>query len=306
MTASVLLAGLDPSSLPEAPVLHREQHPVEELSGARALLTRLMHGGARLLLLGPALGSPNLTETVRRVRSSPSLRRVSILVVLPAEHGSLAADALKAGANAVLQQPLDPVRFDTWLTRLLSVQRRVDVRVAVAGQVLATTRVGEGHHFSGLTRNLSLTGMLLASPVRLHVGTGADIDLEISLNGPLPRFHAIGRVVREAPEVPWPYLGYGIEFLFVPPESQQALGNFLSEEGAARNEAPVIFSTIKRDPWIYEILAPTASRQGWQAEIRRAPREGWRPGEGGPFYVVEGDTPEDALRAARDFVHRHA
>ena len=68
---------------------------------------------------------------------------------------------------------------------------------------------------------------------------------------------------------------------------------------------PAIHSTLRRDFWVYEILEPVASLDGWQAEIRRAPRDSWRPGSGGPFYVVLGRTPQDALAEARGFVHRH-
>ncbi len=299
--ASVLVAGLDLGALPKTQVLRREAHALEELGGARALLARLVHDEARLLLLGPALGEPGLVETVRRIRSSPVLRRVSILAVLPETDASAVA-LLQAGANAVLQQPLDAEHYEAWISRLLAVPRRLDVRVPVQGEVLATPRQGEARHFSGRTRNLSLNGMLLASPVRLQIGPGSDLDLELSLGGELPRFRALGRVAREAPEIGWPYLGYGIEFLFVPPECQNALSEFLARAQALEGEPPSLHSTIKHDGWIYEILSPRPSRQGWQAEVRRAQREHWRPGEAGPFYVVEGDTPEAALRAARDFV----
>jgi hypothetical protein len=299
--STVLIAGLDRRTLPPAAVLRRDEHPIEELPGARALLARLMRGETRLLLLGPGLSEPGLGETIRRIRSAPALRRVSILAILP-EGAASASDLLKAGANAVLQQPLDAERYESWVTRLLSVSRRVDLRVAVEGEVLATPRHADGRHFAGLTRNLSQSGLLLASPLRLGAGAGTDIDLELSLGSSWPRFRALGRVVRDAPEVAWPYLGYGVEFLFVPPESQSALGDFLARARADRAEPAGLHSTIKRETWIYEIQIPVPTRQGWQAEIRRAPRDDWRPGEAGPFYVVQGDTPEQALRAARDFV----
>ena len=35
---------------------------------------------------------------------------------------------------------------------------------------------------------------------------------------------------------------------------------------------------------------------GWQVEIRRGPREHWRPGKAGPFYVVLGSSPEAAYQ----------
>lgn len=299
--AGVLVAGIDRQILPPATVLQRDEHCVEVLPSARALLARLMRGDARLLLLGPQLAGASLSETVRRIRSAPALRDVSILAILPADGGAV-SELLRAGANAVLQQPLDPERYESWVTRLLSVARRLSVRVAVQGEVLATPRNSDGRHFSGLTRNLSQSGLLLASPLRLEVGTGADLDLELTLAGSLPSFRALGRVVRDAPDVAWPYLGYGIEFLFVPPESQRALGDFMARAHVGRPEPGVTQLTIERDRWIYEIQTPVPSRGGWQAEIRRAPRDNWRPGDAGPFYVVQGDTPEEALRAARDFV----
>ena len=61
---------------------------------------------------------------------------------------------------------------------------------------------------------------------------------------------------------------------------------------------------MRREAWVYEILEPVRHDETWHAEIRRAPREAWRPGEAGPFYVVEGPSPEKALREARDFLIR--
>jgi len=80
--------------------------------------------------------------------------------------------------------------------------------------------------------------------------------------------------------------------------------------GTAASLMPVdpkhgIHSTLAREDWIYEIRQPLPAEQGWEAEIRRAPRQSWRPGSAGPFYVVAAGSPEVALREARDFVTRH-
>jgi hypothetical protein len=179
--------------------------------------------------------------------------------------------------------------------------------VPVQGHVVGTPRTTSGH-FVGLTRNLSVNGILLASPVRL--AEAPDLELEMTLPGTSP-LKALGRVVREASEVTWPYLGYGVEFLFVPPESLDALiGLIIRETNPVLTPAPQsdmlsIRSTIRRDAWIYEILEPVRQGGTWQVEIRRAPREGWRPGGTGPFYVIESDNPDAALLEARAFVLRH-
>jgi hypothetical protein len=164
-------------------------------------------------------------------------------------------------------------------------------------------------HFYGLTRNLSVNGMLLASPIRL--AEGPELELEFHLPGASPRLRALGRVVREAGDVAWPYIGYGVEFIFVPPESLDAIASVVAQWQLNATPAPPehaagpgIHSTIRRDCWVYEILEPVAYAEGWQAEIRRSPRETWRPGGAGPFYVVEGASREEALHEARQFLDR--
>lgn len=309
MPSCLLVAGLDARSLAlEAPLLQRERHVVEERASARDLVDDIARVAARLVVLGTRLPDLGLAETIRRIRSSPAIRQVSILALLMAEDpAELEAEALQAGANAVLRRPLDREQLERWLAKLLVVARRVRMRIPVQGQVVGTRRGSESVHFYGLTRNLSLNGMLLASPVRLPASP--DLDLEFMIPGLAPRLQALGRVVREAPEVEWPYLGYGVEFIFVPPDTLDALSSLVTEKAegavAARELTHGIHSTLRREDWIYEILEPVRYDLVWHAEIRRAPREQWRPGQGGPFYVVEGNTREGVLEEAREFLARY-
>ena len=62
---------------------------------------------------------------------------------------------------------------------------------------------------------------------------------------------------------------------------------------------------VRRDDWIYEISEPARTESGFLVEIRRAAREGWRPGRASPYYVVEDPSPEGALAKARDFIQSH-
>ena len=200
---------------------------------------------------------------------------------------------MRAGANAVLRRPLERVILEATLAKLLAVPRRVVARVPVSGQVVGTSRAAGGGHFCGLTHNLSVNGMLLASPLRLS--DEPNLDLEFVLPGVRARLRALGRVVREAPEVAWPFRGYGVEFLFVPEDSHATISLVVS--GALRpallgldlpDQKHGIHSTVCREEWVYEIREPVQGEQGWEAEIRRAPRDNWRPGIAGPFFVVAG------------------
>ena len=310
MAASVLVAGLDGRSLLlEAPVLQRERHALHEVPSGRALVEEIVRSGARLVVLGPRLPDLELPEAVRRIRASALARHVSILVLVPAgEPEALDALAQAAGANAVLRRPLDPAQLEAWIAKLIAVARRVETRVPVQGRVVGTPRNREEAHFYGLSRNLSTTGMLLASPVRL--AEGPDLELEFDLTGAAPGLQALGRVVRQAGEVAWPYIGYGVEFLYLPALSFDAIVDVVARGGLPPpailpDTTHGIHSTVRREAWVYEILEPVRRDETWHAEIRRAPREAWRPGEAGPFYVVEGPSPEKALREARDFLVRH-
>jgi CheY-like chemotaxis protein len=312
MAALILVAGLDSRSLfLEAPVLHRDRAVLEEKGSGQELLNHLAREQSRLVILGTSLPDIDILEAVHRIRSLPATRKVSVLVLVPAEEREgIEEDLRTTGANAVLRRPLDRARLEGWIAKLLAVPRRVDARVPVFGQVVGTPRTEETGHFYGLSRNLSVNGMLLASPVRL--ADGPDLDLELELPDKGGRVRAIGRVVRDAGEVGWPYLGYGVEFLFVPPESQLAIEltvanavvslTQLTREGSSAG----IHATVRSRGWIYEIVEPVEYEAGWLVEIRRGPRDGWRPGVAGPFHVVEGPSPEVALLAAREFVHAQA
>jgi len=307
--ADILVAGLDCRSLLlEAPVLQRQLGSLEEKATVRDLLDTLARTSGRCVVLGSLHPDQSLAEAVKKIRGLPATRHVSILVVLGSdERASVEAAALGAGANAVLRRPLDSGRLEDWVAKLLEVPRRVDARVPVQGQVVGTPHSQRNGHFYGLSRNLSVHGMLLASPVRLP--EAPDLDLEFQLPDGVARVRALGRVVREAGEVGWPYLGYGVEFLFVPDESKHAIGQLVDREagparGADTAEGRGVLTTVRRGTWIYEIVQPSPYEGGFLAEIRRGPREGWRPGVAGPYYVVEAASVEAAVRAARAFVNR--
>jgi len=310
MPPPILVAGLDARSLLlEVPLLVREGHAVEARPTARALLQDVVRFGARLVALGPDIPDLTIAETVRRIRASSLTRGVSVLVLLPSSASAETEEESRdAGANAVLRRPLDPVVVEAWAAKLLAVTHRVDARVPVQAQVVGSSRAPSAPHFLGVTRNVSANGMLLASPVRLDAGL--DLDLEFVVPGIPARLRGLGRVVREAAEVAWPYVGYGVEFLFLPPESRAALVLVVSGLGPSsvpeveRDASHGIHSTLRRDDWVYEIRRPVRHQASWHAEIRRAPRGEWRPGVAGPFFVVEGPSPEGAVREARAFVSK--
>jgi CheY-like chemotaxis protein len=309
MSGRILAAGIDARELRlEVRFLQRGPDLVEEALSARELFDALAHEGAALVVLGPRLPDVPLVETIQRIREGSSSRRVSILAMIPvSEPPGTEGVVLAAGANAALRRPLDRFVLESWVAKLIDVPNRVRARIPVHVQVVGSTPGGAGEHFYGLSRNLSVHGMLLASPVRIEA---QDLDLEIDLPEAERRVRVLGRIVREAPEVGWPYVGYGIEFLFLPEAAQRVIDRMVRREAPAEPPrslwAPgAIQSTVRKDDWIYEITEPARTESGFLVEIRRGAREGWRPGRASPFYVVEEQSPEAALATARDFVQRN-
>jgi CheY-like chemotaxis protein len=308
MEDSILAAGLDIRELRlEVRFLKRNPDLVRGVSSGEELLQALSHDPSRLVVLGTTLSDVELPELIARIRRAPVTSRVSLLAVIPAsEPIGTEGVVLGAGANAALRRPLDRFVLESWLAKLLEVPERVQTRVPVHVQVVGTPRDAPNGHFYGLTRNLSVHGLLLASPVKID---SDDLDLEIDLPEPEGRVRVLGRVVREAPDVGWPYIGYGIEFLFLPETGQRSIERMVTREGIEPPRplwAPgAIHSTVRRGEWIYELTDPLRYEAGFLVEIRRAARGDWRPGGGSPFYVVQGPDATAALDSARAFVLEH-
>ncbi len=309
MEGRILAAGLDGRELwLEVRFLQRDPELVQEALSARELLDSVARDGAALVVLGPRLPDAPLAEAIRSLREGPAGQRTSILAVIPASDPvGTEGVVLGAGANAALRRPLERFVLESWVAKLLDVPRRVLARIPVHAQVVGSRKSAAGEHFYGLSRNLSVHGMLLASPVRIEA---EDLDLEIDLPEPEGRIRVLGRIAREAPEVGWPYVGYGVEFLFLPEAGQRAIDRLVRREaphdpGKSLWAPGAIHSTLRRDAWIYEITEPARTENGFLVEVRRAPREGWRPGQASPFYVVQGESASEALEAAREFVRRH-
>jgi CheY-like chemotaxis protein len=309
LSGRVFAAGLDARELRlEVPFLQREPGLLFQAATGSELLQAVERVLPDLVVVGTRLVDEAAPQLVQHLRTTPACSALSVLAVVrvddpPGMEGLL----LAAGANAALRRPLDRFVLESWIGKLVDVPRRVRVRIPVHVQVVGSRASAPGEHFYALSRNLSLHGMLLASPVRVEV---EDLDLEMDLPEPEGRLRSLGRVVREAPEVGWPYLGYGIEFLYLPDTGRRAIARMVrravSEDTGRGLWAPgAIHSTLRRETWVYELTEPARTEKGFLVEIRRAARDDWRPGQAVPFSVVRGDGALAALEAARAFVRRH-
>jgi len=306
MTGTILAAGVDGRELRlEVRFLQRQPELLREAASAADVITAIECEPPGLVVLGGELVTPTL---VRGIRAKETGRQLSLLAIVPAgEPPASEGLLLEAGANAALRHPLDRFVLESWIGKLLEVPSRVLRRIPVHVQVVGSRRKESGEHFYALTRNLSVHGMLLASPVPIDA---EDLDLELDLPEPEGRMRVLGRIVRDAPEVGWPYIGYGIEFLFLPEVARHAIDRMVERdavpEATRRLWSPgAIHSTLRRDDWIYEISEPARTESGFLVEIRRGTRRDWRPGRSTPFHLLQADEAGAALESARAFVERH-
>jgi CheY-like chemotaxis protein len=111
----------------------------------------------------PVMGGVRLCSSVR---SEPGLKDVSLILYCDDNRVSKAA-CLNAGANAVIQKPVDSFDLFSKLSELIVIPQRKDMRVllhvSVAGEQQDST-------FIATSYNISVSGMLLETRRELKIG----------------------------------------------------------------------------------------------------------------------------------------
>jgi CheY-like chemotaxis protein len=168
---------------------------------------------------------PRSDKLVAALREDPSTRGLSIVVAARGDFDPSEVELLEAGANAILRLPAGP-EWDERLPRLMDVPVRRDARFTVHFDVDAVPGVGDPA--AALAVNLSMSGMLLESPMPLSVGD--EVQLSFQIPGSEAQVKAVARVVRQAGPGQ-----YGVEFRRVDGEAaQEKLREFVA--GASGGE----------------------------------------------------------------------
>jgi hypothetical protein len=274
---TVFLLGVDSNNVNwDLTLLGANVYPLQGRRTGHALLGLLSQCRGALVIAGPAIPDMSLAETVRRIRVNPETRHASIVA-----WSSLPVAELP-GANVVLPPTTDTLTLERWIAKLRAVPPRAKLFVDVRGDTV------DREPFQGVSRNISATGMRVVSDQAVEEGK----DLELSLD--LPRAagaSVLGRVVRqETGTGAVANRGYGIEFLYVPPATQEAISRII-----AGHDLPA--RILRGKSWICELLHPTPRGPHWEVEVRRA-RGAELARE--RFITVAGATPADALDRARD------
>jgi CheY-like chemotaxis protein len=276
MHQPAFVLGVDPARLrPVLPLLGRDVAFFQGRTAGHNLLEQLDQRAGGLVVLGPSIPDLTLAETIKRIRQKPETRHVSILALSSRELSEL------PGANVVLPAKIDVATLAAWISKLSSVPPRVPLHAKVSGRTSE-----HGARFCGVSQDISLAGMRVVCDDELPFGENLDLWLELAS---APSAIALGRVVRRDPEAPRSH-GYGVEFLYVPPATQEAIERIV--EGT---DAPV--HVLRGRTWICEILRPLPQGDEWEVEVLRArtPEQARER-----FLSVSGATAEEALEKARE------
>lgn len=113
------------------------------------------------------------------IRQDPALRDVSLIVACEGD-GPFQERCLKSGANTVVTKPVDPFELFTHVAELLVIPQRQDMRAVL--HVSAAGRE-ETSPFPGMSRNISISGMLLEADRKLQKGERLACSIDISGRG---------------------------------------------------------------------------------------------------------------------------
>ena len=160
---------------------------------------------------------PRADRLVAALRDDPTTRGLSIVVAARGDFDPAEIELLELGTNAILRLPAGP-EWDERLPRLMDVSVRKDARFTVHFDVDTATLAGDPA--AALAINLSMSGMLLESPIPLAVGD--EIQLSFQIPESKSQVKAAARVVRLAGPGQ-----YGVEFRRVEGDASDRLRAFV-------------------------------------------------------------------------------
>jgi CheY-like chemotaxis protein len=152
------------------------------------------------------------------IRQDSELRNVSIILVCYESEAELASNS---GANAVVTKPVRPELLLKTVEKFLGIRARREYRAEFKARVEGTR---ESMVFSGMTRNISASGLLCEAAMLL---SRDDLLSNLLFFIDENRIVADGKVVWTA-NMPDAMYSYGVKFLNLAPEMRQIIEQFVA------------------------------------------------------------------------------
>jgi DNA-binding response OmpR family regulator len=188
-----------------------------------------------LIIAGLDLPGTGGDQLCTLIRQESELKNVSIILVCYDSDAELAR-ASSCGANAVVTKPIRPDVLLKQVEKFLGIQARREYRAEFNARVEGTR---ERLVFSGMTRNISASGILCETNTPLQQGELIS-NLFFSLNS--SPIVSDGKVIWSA-GMPEGKYSYGVRFLNLAPEHREVIEEFVASpsttEPAANLPNPV-------------------------------------------------------------------
>lgn len=123
----------------------------------------------------PAMGGAKLCAAVR---NDASLKGTSIILACDKVHRDLPL-CRNAGANAVIEKPVDPVDLYLKVSELIAIPQRRDIRVLLR---VAVSSGAAGAPSFASSENISISGMLIETNLKMAPGDQVDCSFFIGHN----------------------------------------------------------------------------------------------------------------------------
>ena len=168
----------------------------------------------------PGMGGDQFCSLIRR---ESELRNVSIILVCYDSVGEVER-ASHCGANAVVTKPIRPETLLRLVVKFLGIQARRDYRAAINARVEGTM---DNQFFSGMTRNISSSGILCESAIPLNRD---DLLSNLLFAVDSKQIAADGKVVWTSRVQDGQY-SYGVRFINIEAELRESIEQFVAGSG---------------------------------------------------------------------------
>jgi CheY-like chemotaxis protein len=177
-----------------------------------------------LILLDYLMPDMNGDEVCQKLRASHETKSIPIIIVSTSAKEEDIAKCFDAGANDYVTKPINPNDVLNKAAKMMSIPYRLHRRLAVNFRVAGE---GPSQTFSGFSKNLSRSGILIEADNRFEAGTELQLLLPILPNE--KQISIKGQIVRTARDIQGEKHLLGIRFVDISGEEDQAIKQYVDK-----------------------------------------------------------------------------
>lgn len=190
------------------------------------LIDSIVRDNPSLIVIDRDLADVSGDEITLAVKNDPDLKKMPVLMLISDEKSDILERCLLSGCDDYLAKPFDDQILMSKMARLLKIPYRRDPRILfrfwVHGKALS-------HYFFGSTKDISASGMLFTTDVKMNCGDIIEITFFIPAS--TRKVATTCKIVRliESADPEKEETTYGVQFLQMERQSTKNLQDYLSK-----------------------------------------------------------------------------